>query len=111
MADPIYLVQGDTGPQIKVTLTRQDTGSAEDITGATVKLHFRKKDRDAVLFSLTGTNTEDEATDGIAIFIFQNGQLDLPAGDYQGEVEVVFNSGTRETVYEIIDFELRRDFA
>lgn len=111
MADPIFLVQGDTGPQIKVTLTRSDTGLAEDLTDSTVSLHFRKKSSDSILFTLTGQSTPDELTSGIAIFVFSNGQLDLSPGDYEGEVEVVFDTGTRETVYEIIDFVLRRDFA
>lgn len=111
MADPIYLVQGDTGPQIKVILTRQDTGLAEDITDATVRLYFRKKFTEAVLFTLTGQSTPDEATVGTAVFVFANGQLDLAPGNYEGEVEVVFDTGARETVYEIIDFVLRQDFA
>jgi len=50
MADPLLLVQGDTAPQIKVILTRDDTGLAEDITDAVVKLHFRKKATSTVLF-------------------------------------------------------------
>ena len=111
MADPIYLVQGDTGPQIKVTLTRSDTGLAEDLTGSTVNLHFRRKSSDTILFTLTGQSTPDEAEAGVAIFAFSAGQLDLAAGDYEGEVEVVFDTNGRETVYEIIDFVLRRDFA
>jgi hypothetical protein len=111
MADPILLVQGDTGPQIKVTLTREDSGLAENLAGATVSLHFKKKNTDTVLFTLTGQNTPDEELEGIAFFVFANGQLNLDAGKYVGEVEVVFESGTRETVYEIIEFTLREDFA
>ncbi len=49
--------------------------------------------------------------DGICIFIFASGQLDIDAGYYEGEIEVVSNSGTRETVYEVIDFYVREDFA
>lgn len=107
----ITLVQGDTGPQIKVTLTRSDTGSAENLTGATIKLHFRKKDTTTSLFSLTNQSTGDNLTNGICFFIFATGQLDLDAGYYEGEVEVVSSSGTRETIYEIIDFYLREDIA
>jgi hypothetical protein len=111
MADPIYLVQGDTGPQIKVIMTRDDTGVAEDITDAVVRLHFRKKYTETLLFSLTGQSTPDEAEVGTAIFVFSNGQLDLDAGEYEAEVEVVFDTGTRETIYEKLDFVLRQDFA
>lgn len=58
MAEPILLVQGDTSPQVKVTLTRKDTGSAEDLTGSTVKLHFRKKATTTLLFSITGSQRQ-----------------------------------------------------
>lgn len=108
MADPIYLVQGDTGPQIKATVTRD--GTAVNISGATTKLHFRRKYTEDVLVSLTSVAGSSDAESGIAIFTFSSGQLDLDAGEYEGEVEVVFNTGIRETIYEIIDFTLRKDF-
>lgn len=111
MAEPILLVQGDTSPQFKVTLTRQDTGAAEDLTDATVKLHFRKKESTTLLFSVTGQSTPDEATAGTTIFAFANGQLDISSGQYEGEIEVTFDTGVKESVYEVIDFVLREDFA
>jgi hypothetical protein len=111
MADPIYLVQGDTGPQIKVSFTRQDTDAAQDITNSTVAMHFRRKYSDTVLFSNTGQSTEAEALLGESIIVFTAGQLDIDAGEYEGEIEVVFNSGVRETIYEKIDFLVRKDFA
>ena len=107
----INLVQGDTGPQIKVTLTRSDTGAAEDLTGATVKLHFRAKDTTTVLFTMNNQSSADQLSDGICLFIFSSGQLDLDPGYYEGEVEAVLSGGTRETVYDIVDFYLRADFA
>lgn len=111
MGEPIYLVQGDTGPQIKATLTRDDTGSAQDITGHTIQMHFRKKFTDTVLFSLNGTITNDNAPNGIVIFNFSGTQLNIDAGEYEGEIEVTSGGGTVETVYEVIDFALRKDFA
>lgn len=106
----INLVQGDTGPQIKVTLTRSDTGAVQDLTGATVVMRFRKKRSTTVLFTLTNQSGDDDKTSGIALFAFSAGQLDLDEGYYEGEVEVVASGGTRETVYEIVDFYLREDF-
>ena len=111
MTEIFKLVQGDTAPQIKVTLTREDTGLVEDLTGATVSLHFKKKGTSTVLFTITGQNTPQEEVAGVAYFVFSSGQLNLDAGNYVGEVEVVFQTGVRETVYEIIDFVLREDFA
>lgn len=107
----INLVQGDTGPQIKVTLTRSDTGLAEDVLDATIKMHFRKQDTTSVLFSLTNQSTPEQQALGVCIFVFSAGQLDVDAGYYEGEVEVVFQSGTRETVYEVVEFYVREDFA
>jgi hypothetical protein len=107
----INLVQGDTGPQIKVTLTRSDTGSVEDVSDATIRMHFRKQDTTSVLFSMTNQSTPDQQDIGVCIFIFSSGQLDVDAGYYEGEVEVVFDSGTRETVYEVVEFYVREDFA
>lgn len=105
----INLVQGDTGPQIKVTLTRSDTGAIEDLTGATVNMRFRKKRSSSVLFTLANQSGDDDKTNGIALFVFSAGQLDLDEGYYEGEVEIV-NDGVRETVYDIVDFFLREDF-
>lgn len=107
----INLVQGDTGPQIKVTLTRSDTNLAEDVSDATIRMHFRKQDTTTVLFSMTNQSTPEQQESGICIFLFSSGQLDIDAGYYEGEVEVVFQSGTRETVYEVVEFYVREDFA
>ena len=112
MAEPYKLVQADTGPQIKVTLTRSDTGSAIDLTTASsCQLHFRKKGATSVLFSLSNVSDATNEGNGIAIFAFSGTQLDIAAGNYEGEVEIVFNSGVRETIFETLDFVLRADFA
>ena len=103
----INLVQGDTGPQIKATITRDS--SAEDLSGATAVLRFRKKKTTAVLFTLSSVSTSDQLALGELYFAFSSGQLDLDEGFYEGEIEIV-NSGVRETVYEVVDFFLREDF-
>ena len=51
MAQLFKYVQGDTGPQIQVTLTEEDTGNPVDLTGASVTLHFRAAGEESVLFS------------------------------------------------------------
>jgi hypothetical protein len=103
----INLVQGDTGPQIKAAISRD--GTAEDLTGATAVLRFRKKKTTSVLFTLTSVSTSDQLAAGDLYFTFSAGQLDLDEGYYEGEIEIV-NSGVRETIYEIVDFFLRADF-
>jgi hypothetical protein len=107
----IQLVQGDTGPQLQFTITETTDGSAVDLTGATVTLHFRAKGTTTVLFSRTATILSPNAPLGIAILQFNNGDLNLTTGEYEGEVEVVLAGGLRQTIYEPLEFVLREDFA
>ena len=51
MAQVFKYVQGDTGPQIRVTLTNEDDNAPVDLTSATVTLHFREAGAESVLFS------------------------------------------------------------
>lgn len=104
----LKLVQGDTGPQIKATITRDDTGELVDLSDATTRLKFRRRGSGTVLFTLTAEAVEDLAT-GDAIFVPGAGDLNLPPGNYEAEIEVTFNSGVVETVYELLTFELRED--
>jgi len=105
----INLVQGDTGPQIKVVLTREGQTTPEDLGGATAVLRFRKKNTKTVLFTLNHVSGVDQLAAGELYFVFSAGQLDLDPGFYQGEVEVILD-GVRETIYELVDFYLREDF-
>jgi hypothetical protein len=54
---------------------------------------------------------DDDLDDGIALFNFSGAQLDIDEGYYTGEIEVVFASGKRETVFDELDFFLRADYA
>lgn len=109
MAEKIKLVQGDTYPQIKVTLTDENSGEAIDLTGATVTLHFRAVGGTEPLFSRQGVIAGD-ANLGRAVFLWQAGDLDIPAGEYEGEVEVYWPAiGARQTVYELLKFRVRED--
>jgi hypothetical protein len=105
----IYLVQNDTGSQIKVNLTREDTGSAVDLSGATVRLKFKKKNTANVLSTLTAAAGSD-LSNGEAIFVFAAADTDITAGDYIGEIEVTFSDDSIESVFETIDIVVREDF-
>jgi hypothetical protein len=110
MAQKIKLVQGDTYPQIRVTLTDENSGDPIDLTGATVTLHFRAAGGATLLFSRGGFVNPATATQGIAIFIWQEGDLNVPAGEYEGEVEIYWsNTGARQTVYDLLKFRVRED--
>ena len=108
MATSFNYVQGDTGPQIKVTLVDEDTNTATDLTGATATLHFRSAGESTVLFSRALFIQADTAPNGIAILQWQPNDLNQEAGTYEGELEVVRSSGLRETLFETLRFRIGR---
>jgi hypothetical protein len=113
MAETFKYVQGDTGPQLRLTFTDEDTGTATDLSNATVKLYFKAAGEDTIILDKTLYVNPDTAEEGIAIVTWDTGDLDVPAGAYQGEIEVTRGgpSGTKETIYEILKFKIREDFA
>lgn len=109
MAEKIKLVQGDTRPQIQVTLTDENTGSPIDISNATCRLKFRAAGGTTVLDTLTGSVTNGPA--GQVVFVWNAGSLNVDPGDYEGEVEVTFpNNAGIQTVYDLLKFKVREDF-
>lgn len=111
MTSRIKLVRGDTGPQIRLALTDTITGNPIDLTGAIVTLHFRAAFSDTVLFSRPAFINPDTDTTGVCYVEWAVGDLDKEPGDYDGEVEIVSATGVRETIYEILKFRIREDFA
>lgn len=105
-----YLVQGDIGTQVKATIVREDDGSAVDLSEATVRFKFRKKGTTTILTTLTPVSGSDDAANGIVIFQFASGDLDVDEGEYEAEIEATFDTGLIETVYELIEFYVRADF-
>lgn len=104
----IKLVRNDTGPQLRLTLTDSLTGSAVDLTGATVTLHLRAVDTTTVLLSRNATIAAPLT--GVAVIAWQATDLDLAAGEYEGEVETLLASGLRETIFDPLQFTIREDF-
>lgn len=111
MAQVFKYVQGDTGPQIRVTLTNEDDNTAVDLTSATVTLHFREAGAESVLFSRAFYINPDTANNGVAVLQWATDDLQVDAGTYEGEIEVVRSSGVRETLFERLKFKIRADFA
>ena len=105
-----YLVQGDTGPQIKVTVTRDETGEVVDMTGATVYLKIRPKNSKTLTLTLTSTDVGSNLQEGVAIFVFSDGDLDIDPGNYEGEIEINFDDGSTETIFELVELFVREDF-
>jgi hypothetical protein len=108
MAEKIKLVQGDTRPQVQVTLTEETTGAIINLTGATVVMKFRLTGSTTVLDTLTGVITN--AAGGQVVFAWNPGTLNVDPGDYEGEIQITFSSGEIQTVYDLVKFKLRQDF-
>lgn len=127
MAEKIKLVQGDTRPQVKATLTDDVTGVVIDLTGSTVRLRLRAVGSTTVLATVIGTliagleNADGSITTtapydvagagGRVVFIWGANDLNIDAGDYEGEIEVSFQDGSKQTVYDLLKFKVREDFA
>ncbi len=110
MAERIKIVQGDTGPQIRCSLTDASTGEPIDLTGAQAFMHVRQVGEEALAFSLPLYINPEFASTGQAIAIFRPGDWDRDAGEYEAELEVVNTStGFRQTVFELMRFKLRED--
>lgn len=109
MAEKIKLVQGDTRPQIQVTLTDQTTGYPIDITDATVLMKFRAVGETTLIDTLTGIVVSGQ--DGIVVFSWNPTTLNVDAGEYEGEIEVTFDAGAGvQSVYDLLKFKVREDF-
>ena len=110
MAERIKIVQGDTGPQIRCSLTDASTGEEIDLTGAQAFMHVRQVGEETLAFSLPLYINPEFASTGQAIAIFRPGDWDREAGEYEAELEVVNPStGFRQTVFELMRFKLRED--
>ena len=105
------IVKNDTAPQVQATITKSYDGSVVDLTGASVRLKFRKKGSTTTLFTLNGFNVPTtNFAKGIVLFLFGTNNLDIDAGYYEGEVEITYDNGSVDTVYEVLNFKLRADF-
>lgn len=110
MADKIKLVQGDTGPQIQLTLTDETTGAAIDLSGALVTLHFRALGEATTIFSRVCIVSAP--TSGKAVVVWEPGDLNVDPGEYEGEIEIYWAAtGIRQTIYELLKFKVRADLA
>jgi hypothetical protein len=108
MTERIKLVQGDNLPYIRIALTNAD-GTALDVSDATVAVKFRATGSTTTL-SVIACNFVTDGTDGLVVFNFPGATLSVPAGPYEGEIEINF-TGQIQTVYNLLKFLVREDFS
>ena len=117
--DTIYLVKGDTHPELNITLL--DSNSARDgvafdaddattwapidTTGATVTLIFKALGSPTPKTTLTMAK-HVPFTEGRVFTGFPAGTLDT-AGTFVGQVRIVYPSGGIQTVYDQFKFKIR----
>ena len=123
MTKKIKLVRGDTKPHVKVVVRDDETKEPINVSGGTVRLLFRKAGESALQATVTGTllaGMEDEDGNvstappydvagygGRVAFPWADGDLDCEPGQYEGEIKVTFSDSTRQTVFELLKFEVR----
>jgi hypothetical protein len=110
MADKIKLVQGNSRPALVCTITDENTGNAVSLSGATCLLKFRELASSTLKATLTGTVTNAAAGEVTFYWASVPGSLDGDPGEYEGEIEITFSDGQKQTVYDVIKFKLREDF-
>lgn len=108
--DVIRLVSGDNRPAVLVTLTDDTTRGPVDLSdpATDVFVRFRAAGTKDVL-SIIPCFKIGDGSSGQVMFSFAGGVLDVPAGSYEGEVQVNF-SGELQTVFEVIRFRIRENF-
>lgn len=110
MTSKIKLVSGDSRPFVRVTLKGSD-GLPINLSDAdtSIQVFFRAVGESAILSTIACSKPTGGA-DGVVSFNFSGGVLNVPAGQYEGEVEVSFG-GQQQTVYEPLKFTVREQFA
>lgn len=123
MAEKLKLVQGDTLPQPKAVITDSTTGLPVNLAGGSALMFFRKAGASALLASvpgalLTGLEAEDGSVNtaapynvagfgGRVAFVWGATDLAIPAGDYEGEVQITFADGGVQSVFDLVKFKVR----
>jgi len=106
----IKLVQGDNLPEVTLTLIDQQTDNPLDLSASTTSIvvKLRALGGTTVLSTLS-CSKPNGGSDGVVKFNFPANTLLIPAGQYQGEIEISFN-GQILTVFDLLQFTLRAQF-
>jgi len=110
MSSVIKLVQGDSlRPQVQATITDDNTGNIVNITGATCLLKFRAVGATVLTDTISGTVLNGTA--GTVVFPMSALSMAGPPGDYEGQIQITFPSGTGiQSVYNSLRFRLTAEF-
>ena len=119
-SDTVNMVTGDTLPQLNFSLKDSSTAASGKqldefdsttwaplaLNGASVTLRVRAVGSTTILktvtCSLVGDGSSGQVTADLTAFD--------QAGTYEGELEITFSGGGKQTVYDLIKFKVRSDF-
>jgi hypothetical protein len=121
--EEINLVSGDDKPEINFTLKDSNTAATGltldlddsttwapiDITGETITVHFRLLGATTILDSIVCGKTAPY-TNGVCFMQWNLTTLDVPAGTYEGEIELQDGDGRKQTIFDKLKFKVRDDF-
>lgn len=121
-SDTLNFVTGDTLPALNLTLKDKNSAASGlvldpdnsatwepiNIAGATIKLRLRELGQTALADTRTmvieGNGTTGKCFTNFAATSFPT------AATYEGEVEITFANGTKQTVHDLVKFKVRADF-
>lgn len=120
-SETIRLVQGDTLPQIKITVRDKNTAATGkvldpedettwaivDLTSCAVRMKIRELGGTTVKETLEAAIINP--TQGEAIFVFDADTLDT-AGTFEAEIEYQSATGGIQSVYDLIKLQVREQF-
>ena len=88
-----YIKENDTSPEYQTTL-QDASGTAVDVTGATIRFHMYTQDKTTAKIDAAATIVT--AASGIVKYTWQAGETDT-SGWYWGEFEVTYSDSSIET--------------
>jgi len=126
MTERIKLVQGDSRPQLVLSLNDDQSGASINVSQATVRLRFRQSDSTEILATLVASKIPGKLLDdgtidfagayatpgagGRCVINWTPEALIQEPGNYEGEIEITFEDNTVQTVYDVVKFKLREQF-
>jgi len=110
MSEKIKLVQGDTRPAIVCNIADDKTGLPVDVTGCTPRLKFRQAGVSTLQATVVGTVVNGPTGQVVFYPASAPEMLQGQAGDYEGEIEITFQDGQVQTVFDLLKFKGREDF-
>ena len=107
----IQVVLGDTGPQLKATVTRSDTG-APFVGSGTISLRVRKKGTSTVISTIGLDTSNSDLSSGSLVFPLSSflTNSSTEEGFYEAEIEFTLSDGSIISVFELSDIKVRDDF-